>query len=238
MASSTESRQVRRPAGARVPPRRPVRHRGRRPAPRHRLSLRTRIVLIAVVILAALLAWGALSRNLAPQGNTAASRFDALIVLGTPADSEGNPTPAQLARVMEAVREYDRGVASHLILTGGPAHNQFVEAQVMARAAEAEGIPASAVFLEPRALDTIQNACYSTRILRDHGWRSAEVISASAHLPRAGLIFSRLPIQWRSHAAPALEPESALSAHAAAAIEILKTVRYLVYAQWAERCAP
>jgi uncharacterized SAM-binding protein YcdF (DUF218 family) len=195
-------------------------------------------VLIAVVAIAVLIAWAALTRALAPHGNTAASRFDAIIVLGTPADSEGNPTPSQLARVTEAVHEYDRGIASHLILTGGPAHNQFVEAQVMARVAESQGIPASEIFLEPRALDTIHNACYSARIMQDHGWRSAEVISAEAHLPRAGLIFSRLPIEWRTHAFPPFEGESAVSADETTTLEILKTVRYLIYAQWAERCAP
>ena len=86
----------------------------------------------------------------------------------------------------EGVREYERGVAPRLILTGGAAHNQFVEARVMARTAEAQGIPASAIFVEPEARDTIQNACYSVRIMKAHGWRSAEVVSSASHLPRAG----------------------------------------------------
>ena len=68
-----------------------------------------------------------------------------IIVLGTPADRDGNPRPKQLARVTEAVREYKRGVAPRLILTGGAVQNRFVEAQVMARAAEAQGIPESAL---------------------------------------------------------------------------------------------
>jgi hypothetical protein len=49
------------------------------------------------------------------------------------ADSDGNPTPTQLARVTEAVHEYERGVAPRLILTGGAVLNRFVEARVMAR---------------------------------------------------------------------------------------------------------
>ena len=62
-------------------------------------------------------------------------------MLGTPADSEGNPTPAQLARVTEAVHEYERGVAPRLIVTGGSTHGNFIEARVMARTAEARGRP-------------------------------------------------------------------------------------------------
>jgi uncharacterized SAM-binding protein YcdF (DUF218 family) len=191
-----------------------------------------------VATMVVLLAWAVLARGFAPKGNTSRARFDAIIVLGSPADEDGNPTPEQLARVMEAVHEYDRGVAPRLILTGGRTYYGFVEAQVMARSAEAEGVPASSILMEPEAQDTIQNACYATRIMKTHGWQSAEVISAASHLPRAGLIFSRLPLEWHSHAAPAIEPETTFSAGAEATMEVLKTVRYLVYASWAKRCTP
>jgi uncharacterized SAM-binding protein YcdF (DUF218 family) len=196
------------------------------------------VILASTGIGVVLVAWAALARAFAPQGNTQAARFDALIVLGSPSDAEGNPTPAQLSRVTEAVREYERGVATHLILTGGTIRHGFVEAEVMARTAEAQGVPASSIVVEPQALDTIQNACYSTRIMKAHGWRSAEVITNPSHLPRAGLIFSREPIEWRLHAAPSLEPAIPSTVRSAAALEILKTVRYLVYAQWGERCEP
>jgi uncharacterized SAM-binding protein YcdF (DUF218 family) len=179
-----------------------------------------------------------LAREFAPDANTHLGRFDAIIVLGYKADSDGNPTPRQLARVNEAVREYMRGVAPRLILTGGAAANQFVEAQVMARVAQSEGIPESAIFVEPRAEDTIQNACFAVRIMKQHGWRSAEVVSSAYHLPRSAMIFGRLPLQWRMHAAPPLVPPSAAGSGFENAMETLKTVRYLVYADWAERCEP
>ena len=205
-------------------------------ARRGRLGLRMRVALIAAAMGIVLVAWATLARGFAPKGNTARSRFDAIIVLGTPADSEGNPTPDQLARVTEAVHEYERGVAPRLILSGGAAHNQYVEAQVMARTAEAQGVPPSSILMEPEAQDTIQNACYSVRMMKSHGWQSAEVVSAASHLPRAGLIFSRLPLEWRTHAAPGIEPESAVYADAVASVEVLKTLRYLLYANWAEGC--
>lgn len=207
-----------------------------RTAPR-RMSWRGRLAIAGALTVPALLGWGALARQFAPRSNSSQSRFDAIIVLGTPADSDGNPTPTQLARVGEAVREYEKGVAPRLILTGGAARNRFVEAQVMAETAHAEGIPTSAIYLEPEAQDTIQNACYSVRMMKAHGWRSAEVVSSPAHLPRAGLIFSRMPIAWRSHAAPPLAPDTSLSA-AATVWETLKTVRYLVWARQMERCEP
>jgi len=159
-----------------------------------------------------------------------------LIVLGKPADDDGNPTPAQLARVNEAVREYERGVAPRMILSGGAVSNRFAEAQVMARAAEAEGIPAGAIVEETQARNTIENACDSLRIMRSHGWESAEVITSPANAPRAAMIFSRLPMKWRLHAAPPLEPQSTGLQIDTATREIVKTVHYLVWSRQAEPC--
>jgi uncharacterized SAM-binding protein YcdF (DUF218 family) len=183
-----------------------------------------------------LVTWAAVDRALAPKGNTTQDHFDVLIVLGSPADRDGNPSPHQLARVTEAVHEYERGVAPRILFTGGAVANRFVEAQVMARTAEAQGIPASAVLEDPAARDTMENTCNALGIMRRHGWQSAEVISSPSHLPRAGLILSRLPIEWRVHAAPALGPEGAATEAEQTAIEILKTVHYLVWSRQAERC--
>jgi uncharacterized SAM-binding protein YcdF (DUF218 family) len=196
------------------------------------------LILAAILLLAGLLGWAAIARLLAPVSNTSLTRFDAIIVLGYPADRDGNPTPEQLARVTEAVREYERGVAPRLIMTGGAARNGFVEARVMARSAQAEGIPESAIVVEPEARDTIENACFAGRIMKARGWRSAEVVSSASHLPRAAIIISGLPLKWRAHAAPPLEPEPAATRWAAASVETLKTARYLVWTRWSERCEP
>lgn len=210
----------------------------RRQASKPPISWRSKMSLAAAGVLAALVFWAVVARAFAPHTNTQLNRYDAIIVLGDPADSDGNPTPQQLARVNEGVREYERSVAPRLIMTGGPAHNHFVEAEVMARAAAAQGIPASQILVEPRALDTIQNACYAVRIMKEHGWKSAEVVSSAGHLPRAAMIFEKTGIDWRTHAAPPLEPESGLYKTAVSVVETIKTMRYLIYAQWAEKCTP
>jgi uncharacterized SAM-binding protein YcdF (DUF218 family) len=201
-----------------------------------RLGWRGWLILSTVLLIFALFACGAVARMLAPASNTALTRFDAIIVLGTSADPDGNPTPDLQARVTEGVHEYERGVAPRLILTGGAAHNQFTEARVMARTAEALGIPAAAIFVEPEARDTMQNACNSERIMKAHGWRSAEVVSRASHLPRTAMIFNEMPLEWRTHAAPPLQPESAAYQWGASAVEDMKTARYLLWARWTERC--
>jgi uncharacterized SAM-binding protein YcdF (DUF218 family) len=134
--------------------------------------------------------------------NTSAAHFDTLIVLGNPAKKDGTPGPEMRERVLEGVREYRAGVAPRIIMTGGAAHNDYVEAHVMAALAEAQGVPADAVLEEGQAKDTIQNAYYSVKIMQEHGWHSAEVVSSDSHLPRASLIFAHFPIAWRMHTAP------------------------------------
>ena len=138
----------------------------RRTARRPRFPLAVRISFLCVGLLAALFVWAIAARTLAPRANTSRQSFDAIIVLGTPADSDGNPTPALLDRITEGVHEYQRGVAPHLIVTGAAAHNRFIEAEVMSRVAQAQGVPDSVIFEESRALDTIQNACYSARMMK------------------------------------------------------------------------
>jgi len=208
-----------------------------RRTPRRRVSWRARLVLAGSTLALACVAWAALARAYAPSGNTSATRFDAIIVLGGLVDRDGNPSPVLLSRITEGVREYERGVAPRIIFTGGR-DNGFIEANVMARAAQAEGVPAASIFMEPNARNTIQNACFSVRIMQQHGWRSAEVVTSPVHLPRADLIFSATPIQWRGHPAPPLEPQSTSAADAKAANEVLHTVYYLVFSRWAERCSP
>ena len=141
----------------------------------------------------------------APRGNTSQQRFDAVIMLGNPANMDGTPSPEQRERVLAAVREFKLGRAGHLIVTGGAAHNRFVEAEVEARLAESMGVPAEDVVLEGRSTNTIENARYSWELMQARGWTSAEVVSSGSHLPRAGVIFAGYEgrgLKWRSHAAP------------------------------------
>ena len=56
-----------------------------------------------------------------PTHNTTQTHFDAIIVLGTPAKTDGTPSE-QRERVLEGVREYRAGVAPHIIMTGAAAH--------------------------------------------------------------------------------------------------------------------
>lgn len=205
---------------------------------RRKPNWRARLIALASLMVLVWIAWAVIERATALKGNTDQSHFDAIIVLGNKPDSDGNPSPRMLARVTEAVHEYERGVAPRLIVTGGMSRKPYVESVLMAHIAEAQGVPASAIVQEPQALDTIHNACYSAQIMKAHGWQSAEVVSSPTHLARAAILFSKLPVKFRLHAAPPLEPQSGFWAGAATSLEVLRTMKYLAYGQWAEPCSP
>jgi uncharacterized SAM-binding protein YcdF (DUF218 family) len=141
-----------------------------------------------------------------PTSNTAATHFDAIVVLGTPSKADGTPSAEQRERVLEGVREYKAGVAPRLIMTGGAAHNSLVEAHTMAIYAESQGVPTSDVIEEDQAQNTVQNMYYSAQIMHEHGWSSAEIVSSPYHLGRTALIMNALNIRqpalsinWRTH---------------------------------------
>ncbi|HTD95636.1 MAG TPA: YdcF family protein [Edaphobacter sp.] len=164
-------------------------------------SLRKLLAIFLAIFLVAVAAIAIVYRAI-PNHNTDLAHFDTIIVLGTPARADGTPSPEQRERTLEGVREFKAGVAPNIILTGGPAHNRFVEAHVMAALAITQGVPPSAVIEEGQAQNTVQNIFYSQRIMSDHHWTSAEVVSSPSHLPRTALILRHFSFAWRTHAAP------------------------------------
>jgi uncharacterized SAM-binding protein YcdF (DUF218 family) len=162
-------------------------------------SLRKILILLLAGVFVAIVSATLVCRNI-PNSNTDLKHFDTLVVLGNPAMPDGTPSPEQRERTLEAVREYKAGVAPHLILTGGAAHNRFVEADVMEALAVANGVPSSEITVEDQAENTVQNIYFSYQIMAAHQCTSAEIISSPSHVP--GLILSHYSFAWRTHAAP------------------------------------
>jgi uncharacterized SAM-binding protein YcdF (DUF218 family) len=209
-------------------------------ASRSAAHLRLRLLIIGVcgVILLLLLVIGEVARLVAPRANTSRTHFDVILVLGTPTDSDGLPTARQQARVREAVREYDLGMAPVILFSGGATRPGHVEADAMGEIARSLGIPPSQILLERKAENTIENACYSIQRMQAHKWHSAEVIGSAEQIPRAGLIFQRFPIEFATHAAPSTEQPPAIEDKFDAVREMLKTSRFLLFGRILEPCLP
>ncbi len=147
--------------------------------------------LAVVVLLLAGVIWGNFVSI--PLRNTSAEHFDALLVLGSPTNPDGAPSPEQRTRVAAAVDEYRAGRAPVLIVSGGAAHNRYVEAETMAKLATDAGVPSNAVIKEKHAGNTVQNIWYGVAMLQQRGLHSVEVVSSPSHLPRAALILRHYP---------------------------------------------
>lgn len=154
--------------------------------------------LVVVLAFIALVSLNLLPDYLAgiPAHSTHLTKSDVIIVLGTPSDSEGNPSPVMKERVLQGVELLKKNYAQYIIFTGAAAHNEFVEAEVMANLARANGIAPTKIICEANAQNTAQNAFNSVEIMREHGWKSAIVVTSAAHLRRASHIFSHYPIKY------------------------------------------
>ena len=159
-------------------------------------------VLLLLLLLSAGVAWNFshVPKSNMPGPETAP--VDVLLVLGTPAELDGSVTLSQRWRANEAVREWRAGRAPWILFSGGPAANRFVEADVMARYAAGQGVPATVLLRERASRTTLENIRNSEPILRAHGGRRVEVISSAEHLPRAAVLLGPSGLGWRVHAAP------------------------------------
>jgi uncharacterized SAM-binding protein YcdF (DUF218 family) len=135
-----------------------------------------------------------------PRQNCNFNHFDTILVLGTPTLKNGQPSLEERERVNESVREFKAGRAPHIIFSGGATMKQFVEGQSMATLAEAQGVPSSAIVIEDKARNTVQNIYFTNQIMQQKGWTSVEIVSSPSHLPRTALILERYRFQWKEHA--------------------------------------
>ena len=72
----------------------------------------------------------------------------------------------------------------------------------MRQLALAAGAAAARILVEDQATSTFESAVSCTRILRQHGWSTALIITDRYHLPRAVLTFRGLGVQAYGSAPP------------------------------------
>jgi uncharacterized SAM-binding protein YcdF (DUF218 family) len=115
---------------------------------------------------------------------------DVIVVLGYPAQNNGQPSDIMLSRVERGVELYLAGYAPRILVTGSAVRNEFVEAEVMAELAVDLGVSSEDVVVEPRARNTIENARFAAQTMRENGWESAIVVTSPYHIKR-GVVFLR-----------------------------------------------
>lgn len=106
-----------------------------------------------------------------------AAPFDAIIVPGCPSAADGKLTRCQSRRAMWAAILWERGYAQHFITSGGAVYSPYVEAEAIAAAMAALGVPGERIYLDPFALHTDENIFNALHIARHKGWTRLAVAS-------------------------------------------------------------
>lgn len=114
-----------------------------------------------------------------------------LIILGYPANNEGEPGPILKSRLDKGVELFNAGGFDKMIVTGAAVYNNYVEAQVMAAYCIKKGVNADDIIMEPRARNTFENARMARDIMRRNGYSYATVVTSSFHEIRARYFFSK-----------------------------------------------
>jgi uncharacterized SAM-binding protein YcdF (DUF218 family) len=142
-----------------------------------------RVLLIGglVVVLAA----GAATIQIARQGASDERRpADVIVVLGA-AQYDGRPSPVFEARLAHAVSLWHAGLAKAFVVTGGKLPgDRWTEAAVAREYAIEHGVPASAIFGEDQAHNTLNSLTAIATELGRRGLHSAVFVSDPTHMLR------------------------------------------------------
>lgn len=169
-----------------------------KPKTRKTEAIKKFCVLVLLIVTVALTSLNVLPDLIAnfPVRTWQLKKSDVIIVLGTPANRQGKAGPTLRERILKGIELLKADYAKHIIFTGASAHNEFVEADVMADLAKSNGVEEDQIVREPRAQNTPQNAFESVAIMRERGWKSAIVVTSQAHTRRSNYIFSHYPIDY------------------------------------------
>jgi uncharacterized SAM-binding protein YcdF (DUF218 family) len=134
------------------------------------------------------LAARALGAPLAPHDDPAA-RADAIVVLGAPLRPDGALSEVLRERVDAGAALWHAGAAPLVCVTGGPSRGGRTEADAMAEALAAAGVPADAVRVERASRHTADNARLTAALLAADRVRRVWLVTQPFHLRRARWLF-------------------------------------------------
>jgi uncharacterized SAM-binding protein YcdF (DUF218 family) len=149
------------------------------------------VVLVAVVVLTFVAVWRAAHTDDA----STVDRADAILVLGA-AEYDGQPSPVFAGRLEHAQLLYEQHRAPIVIvLGGGQPGDVTTEAEAGRDFLVEQGLPADAVVAEPVGHTTMESLRAAASYMRDHGLRSAFLVSDPWHNLRVRRMASDLGIE-------------------------------------------
>ena len=147
--------------------------------------MRALVRLILVGLFAVVALGGYAAYRIWDQGNRDEQRqADAIVVLGA-AQYDGRPSPLFAARLDHAIDLYQRGLAGHLIVTGGKQEGDRTTEAASGRAyAVGKGVPDEAILDEDHSRTTLQSIRGVAALMRDRDLHTAVFVSDPSHMLR------------------------------------------------------
>lgn len=127
---------------------------------------------------------------------------DVGIVLGSKVEIDGNPSARLKARLDKTISLYRAGYFNAIIVSGGFGKEGFDEAEVMRGYLIQHHIPSTAILMDPKGNTTQATAQNSYRIMQEHGFKTAMIITQYFHISRTKLAMTQCDISDVYHAHP------------------------------------
>ena len=114
------------------------------------------------------------------------------VVFGAEVHADGRASVSLRDRVRTAAQLYEAGLTQHLLMSGAQGPGEPVnETTVMRDLAISFGVPATAIAVDPRGVNTDATVRDTVPLLRAAGYRQVAVVSDFFHLPRVKLAYQR-----------------------------------------------
>ncbi|MBM3861321.1 MAG: YdcF family protein [Verrucomicrobia bacterium] len=119
----------------------------------------------------------------------------AIVILGSPNDSEGSLSSIAIERCQQALTEYARNPGAKILPTGGwgehfnttnKPHGHYLRQYLTAH-----GVPEADILECAESANTIQDAQLAKPIVERHGITDLIVVTSDFHIPRAEFLFRR-----------------------------------------------
>jgi uncharacterized SAM-binding protein YcdF (DUF218 family) len=103
-------------------------------------------------------------------------------------------TPDAAQRTLGALKLFREEYAPAIISSGSQHGAGLGQAELQAAWLERAGVPAGAVVVESRSTRTYESAVEVKRIMAEHGWKSAVIVTSQMDVPRIRLVFRKLGV--------------------------------------------
>jgi vancomycin permeability regulator SanA len=114
------------------------------------------------------------------------------VVFGAQVHRDGRPSISLIDRVRTAAELYKAGLTQHLLLSGAQGAGEPInEATAMRVLAIGFGVPATAITVDPRGVNTDATVRDTVAVARAAGYARIAVVSDFFHLPRVKLAYRR-----------------------------------------------